>query len=135
MADDALLEHCIELLAPLGRVRSRRMFGGHGLYIDDLFVALIAYERLYLKASESTRADFEAAGCSPFVYERKGREGRAIALGYWSAPPDAMDSPDAMRPWGRRAIQAALAARSVARSVKPRAARPAAAAKPVARRR
>ena len=132
MADDALLEHCIELLAPLGRVRSRRMFGGHGLYIDDLFVALIAFDRLYLKASESTRADFEAAGCSPFEYQRQGR---TTALGYWTAPPDAMDSPDAMRPWGRRAIQAALAARSAARSIKPRAARPAAAARPVARRR
>ena len=132
MADDALLEHCIELLAPLGRVRSRRMFGGHGLYIDDLFVALIAFDRLYLKASESTRADFEAAGCGPFEYQRQGR---TTALGYWTAPPDAMDSPDAMRPWGRRAIQAALAARSAARSIKPRAARPAAAARPVARRR
>ena len=29
--------------------RSRRMFGGHGLYVDDLFVGLIAFERLYLK--------------------------------------------------------------------------------------
>ena len=132
MADDALLEHCIELLAPLGRVRTRRMFGGHGLYIDDLFVALIAFDRLYLKASATTRADFEAAGCSPFEYQRQGR---TTALGYWTAPPDAMDSPDAMRPWGRRAIQAALAARSAARSIKPRAARAAAAARPVARRR
>jgi DNA transformation protein and related proteins len=135
MASDALLEHCIELLAPLGHVRSRRMFGGHGLTIDDLFVALIASERLYLKASASTRADFEAAGCSPFEYERKGRAGRTVALGYWSAPPDAMDSPDAMRPWGRLAIQAALAARSATKPVRPRAARATAAARPVARRR
>ena len=132
MAHDALLEHCIELLAPLGRVRSRRMFGGHGLYIDDLFVALIAFDRLYLKASASTRPDFEAAGCSRFEYERQGR---TAALGYWTAPPEAMDSPDAMRPWGRRAIQAALAARAAARPIRPRPVRSAAAARPAARRR
>mgnify|MGYP000287609516 CR=1 FL=1 len=31
----------LELLAPLGRARARRMFGGHGLYVDDLFVAIV----------------------------------------------------------------------------------------------
>jgi DNA transformation protein len=132
MAHEALLEHCVELLAHLGRVRSRRMFGGHGLYIDDLFVALIAFERLYLKASAATRPDFEAAGCSPFEYERQGR---TAALGYWTAPPDAMDSPDAMQPWARRAIQAALAARSRAKAVRPRRARGAPAAGAAPRRR
>jgi DNA transformation protein len=132
MAHDALLEHCVELLAPLGRVRSRRMFGGHGLYVDDLFVALIAFDRLYLKASAATRPAFEAAGCSRFEYVRLGRP---AALGYWTAPPDAMDSPDAMRPWAKRALQAALAARSVAGTVRPGAARRAATASASPRRR
>ena len=58
----ALVDHCLELLAPLGAVRARRMFGGHGLYIDDLFVAIIAFDRLYLKADEATRERFAGAG-------------------------------------------------------------------------
>ena len=29
-------------------------------------------------------------------------------MSYWSAPEEAMDSPDDMRPWARRAIAAAL---------------------------
>ncbi len=132
MAADALLEHCVELLSPLGRVRSRRMFGGHGLYIDELFVALIAFDRLYLKANASTRPAFEAAGCNPFVYERQGR---SASLAYWTAPPDAMDSPDAMQPWARRAVQAALAARTAAKPVKPRATQAAKPATTSARRR
>lgn len=52
----ALVDHCLELLAPLGAVRARRMFGGYGLYVDDLFVALIAVDRLYLKADETSAA-------------------------------------------------------------------------------
>ena len=32
-------------LPPLGAARSRRMFGGHGLYVDDLFVALARERR------------------------------------------------------------------------------------------
>jgi DNA transformation protein and related proteins len=114
MSHVALVDHCLELLAPLGRVRARRMFGGHGLYVDDLFVAIIAGECLYLKTDASTRPRFESAGCSPFVY---AGQGGTITLSYWSAPPDAMDSAALMAPWGRLAIQAALAARA---AVKPR---------------
>jgi DNA transformation protein len=126
MAKDDLLEHCVELLAPLGHVRWRRMFGGIGLYADDLFIAIIAGERLYLKAGPESRPRFEAAGCEPFTYS--ARTG-AVALGYWSAPPDAMESPALMMPWARLAMQAALAARnakgltSSAASARPRARR------------
>ncbi len=124
MASEALLEQCLELLAPLGPVASRRMFGGHGLWLDGLFFALIAFDRLYLKVNASTRPAFEAAGCSPFVYDRK-RE--AVVLGYWSAPADAMESPADMAPWARLALQAALAARAAAPA---RVRRPAAKAAP-----
>jgi len=109
MSSRALVDHCIELLAPLGVVRSRRMFGGHGLYVDDLFIAILSAERLYLKADANTQTRFEAAGCVPFVYEAKGK---SVRLGYWTAPPDAMDSPAWMQPWARLAIQAALSARA-----------------------
>jgi DNA transformation protein len=106
---DAFVDYCIELLSPLGAVRARRMFGGHGLYLDELFFALIAYERLYLKADETSRERFRAAGCEPFVYD--ARTG-SVALGYWSAPPDAMESPPLMQPWARLAVEAALRARA-----------------------
>jgi DNA transformation protein and related proteins len=106
------VDYCLELLAPMGAVRARRMFGGHGLYVDDAFVALIAAERLYLKVDASTRARFEAEGCAPFVYDAKGQ---AISLGYFNAPQDAMDSPALMLPWARLALDAALRARSTKR--------------------
>jgi len=117
MSADGLLDHCLELLSPVGRPRSRRMFGGHGLYVDDLFIALIAFERLYLKADDSTRARFEAAGCEPFVYEAKGKR---VSVGYWTAPEEAMDSPEAMAPWARLAMQAALQARQAKPAPRPR---------------
>ncbi len=102
------VSHCLELLEPLGAVRSLRMFGGWGLYVDDLFIALIASERLYLKADASMRARFEAQGCEPFVYNQRSQ---AVALGYWTAPAEALESPALMAPWARLAMQAALAAR------------------------
>ncbi len=109
MVKNQFVEHCLELLAPLGAARARRMFGGHGLYCDEVFCALIAYERLYLKTDASTAPRFEAAGSRPFVYEGKGR---AVTMSYHEAPAEAMDSPALMQPWARLALQAALAAKA-----------------------
>jgi len=123
MASPELVDHCLELLSPLGSTRVRRMFGGHGFYVDDLFIALIAGERFYLKVDAQTRPLFEAAGCVPFVYDAAGR---SVSLGYFSAPEDAMESPPLMQPWARHALAAALRARAA----KPRAATPVRKARP-----
>jgi DNA transformation protein and related proteins len=116
----ALVDHCLELLAPLGTVRARRMFGGHGFYCDDLFFALIAMDRLFLKADPVTQPAFAAAGCEPFVYDGKGK---SVTMSYWTAPPAAMESPAEMQPWARLALAAALRARAAKPSAAPRKAR------------
>jgi DNA transformation protein len=100
--------HCLELLSPLGPARSRRMFGGHGFYVDDLFIGLAAAERLYLKVDDDSRPRFEAAGCEPFDFDTK--DGKRVVLGFWTAPDDALESPMLMQPWARMALQAALKA-------------------------
>lgn len=115
-----LVDHCLELLAPLGAIRARRMFGGHGLYCDELFFALIAADRLYLKADAQSQPAFAAAGCEPFVYEARGR---STATSYWTVPAEAMESPALMQPWARQALAAALRARAVKASAAPRKAR------------
>lgn len=103
----ALVDHCLELLAPLGAVRARRMFGGHGIYAGELFVGIIAFDRLYLKVDAQTAPRFDAAGCEPFVVEGQRRP---VTLGYRSVPAEAMESPALMQPWARLALEAALRA-------------------------
>ena len=103
--DEGFLEWLRELLEPLGKVSVRRMFGGHGVYIDGLFVAIVDEGRAWFKADAESEADFAAAGCSPFVFEARGKE---VATSYWSLPESALDSPEEMRPWARKAIAAAL---------------------------
>jgi DNA transformation protein and related proteins len=103
------IAHCLELMAPLGVPRVRRMFGGHGVYLDELFIALIANDGLYLKADEHCRALFEQAGCGPFRYtSRQGGEG---VMAYYSVPEEAMESPALLAPWLRLAQAAALRSR------------------------
>ena len=124
-ADTEFVAHCRELLSPLGAVRSRRMFGGHGFYVDDLFIALIAFGRLYLKADDTSRARFVAAGCEPFVYDTpKSGKGKPVTMGYFTAPDEAIESPVLMQPWARLALEAAVRARA-AKKAPAKPARPA----------
>ena len=129
MARDELVDLTLDLLAPLGAVRTRRMFGGHGFYVDDLFIALIAFGRLHLKTNDATRPQFQAADSEPFTYDSKGK---AVSLNYWTVPAEAMESPALMLPWGRLAVQAALSACTPAKarqaSAKAKGARPGAGA-------
>ena len=124
---DEFVAYCAELLGSVGSVRSRRMFGGHGFYVDDVFIALIAAERLYLKVDALTRPAFESVGCTPFTFEKaRGGSVESVATSYFSAPEDAMESPPLMQPWARLALAAALRARAA----KPPAAKPARKARP-----
>src|SRR3546814_15201653 len=81
------------------------MFGGHGVYCDGLFIAIVIDDQLYLKADELTQPAFVAAGCEPFVYTGKGKP---VQMSYWKAPEDAPDSAESKRPWAPRAIAAAF---------------------------
>ena len=107
--------HCMELLQPLGSVRHRRMFGGHGLYLDDFFIAIVDDQQLFLKTDEQNRARFEAQGCVPFCFQQK--DGETVSTSYFRPPEDALESPALMQPWARLALDAALRA---AQAKKPR---------------
>lgn len=97
----SFVEHAVDLLSAIGPVRVRRMFGGHGLYCDDLFFALLDDDELFLKTDAESRPAFVEAGCRMWVYPG------AAESGYYRPPDDAHEDPEAMAPWARLAIEAA----------------------------
>jgi len=97
----------VESLQPLGPVSARRMFGGHGIFLEGLMFGLIADDQLYLKADDSNRAAYEAEGLAPFTYTRGGK---TLELSYRQAPGEAFDDPEVLCSWGREAFAAALRA-------------------------
>jgi len=101
------VDYVLELFGPFGTIAARRMFGGHGVYLDGLMFALVSEDTLYLKADEMNRIEFEQAGCEIFGYTRKGKR---ATLNFFRAPEDAMESPELMLPWARTAYAAALRA-------------------------
>lgn len=116
-ARDEYAEHLRDLLQPLGQVRLRRMFGGHGIYADGLFFAVIVDQQLYFKVDAVSRPLFEAAGLEEWIY---GKDGKPVHMNYFRPPEDIFDDEEALLLWGRRALDAALRARSKAAVKKPR---------------
>jgi len=113
------VDHVREMMRGGAREASTRaMFGGHGVYVGGLFVAIIANDVLFLRADERSVGRFDALGLEPFEFATK--DGRRQAMSYRRAPDDALESPAAMAPWLAGALDAALRA---------------AAAKPASRRR
>ena len=101
------VQHVVETMARFGPVQAKAMFGGWGFYHRGAFFALIVEDTLYLKTDEDSRADFEAAGCTPFVFSMKSGE---VTTSYFQAPDEALESPEVMADWARRAYAAALRA-------------------------
>ncbi len=100
------VDHVLQLLQGLGDVRAKSMFGGHGVYCNQVMMGLIAQSVLYFKVDEISRPLFEAEGCGPFLYQRKGQS-EPIAMSYYEAPVDAMERAEALCKWGQRACDAA----------------------------
>jgi DNA transformation protein and related proteins len=105
MTAKAIIEKLEANLTPLGVFRSRPMFGGHGLYLDDLFFGLIAYDKVYLKTDEQNRGDFVKAKAKPFSFEsaRKG----LVVTSYWQCPDAVMKEGRKLRQWIAKALDAA----------------------------
>lgn len=102
--DSALADHVLDLLAPLGGVTRRYMFGGWGYYKDGLFFALIADGRLYFKTGPCNEEEFIAAGLAQWVYPTdKG----PMKMRYHEAPEAALESQPLMLTWARKGLAAA----------------------------
>ncbi len=96
-----------QLQRVLPAIRAKSMFGGVGIYSEELFFALIDDESVYFKVNDTNRGDFEERGLGPF--RPFGDEGETMQ--YYELPPDLLEDPDALRPWADKAVQVARQAK------------------------
>ena len=94
-----------DLFAPFGKIVVRRMFGGEGLYRDNVMFGLVFEERIYLKTNEEGRQTFIAEGCIPFVYPMK--KGDITSHNYYALPDRLYDDPDELAEWAHKALAVA----------------------------
>lgn len=106
-ASSGLRAHLADVLAPLGSIKIRSMFGGAGVYCQGVMIALIAEDVLYFRSDSAKSPPTHAPpGIEPFTYARPG--GKRIAMRYWRAPEALFDDDDAMRTWARASLAGAV---------------------------
>jgi len=80
---DADIAFATDLFSDLGRVTTRKMFGGMCLYLDGVVFALMSSDgQLYLKAKRDIAAKLVADGAVQFHN-----------MPYWSIPDATLDDP------------------------------------------
>ncbi|MGE0852313.1 MAG: TfoX/Sxy family protein [Hyphomicrobiaceae bacterium] len=105
VASDSFADFLIELLAPLGHVTMRRMFGKTGVFCDRLMLGIVSDDALYFRVDGHNRAVFkESEALPPLNYVKKGS---TIDLAFWRAPERLLDEPDELLAWARAALAAA----------------------------
>src|SRR3954468_700649 len=97
----------LDQLSALSGVSSRRMFGGVGLYCDDLFFGAIDDDMLYLRVDDSTRPEYLLRGGTPLRPVASKPDMTMEA--YYLVPSEILDDPELLHAWSQRAIAIARA--------------------------
>ena len=98
-------EYVLELLEPIGPVRTNRFFGGVGISNGAVQFAMIMGNSLYFAVDEDTRKKYEQAGMQPFSYMTKTR--RVQVRKYFELPEDVLTDPEQLRLWAHEAMHVA----------------------------
>lgn len=98
--DELFKDSVLDNLTELHGVWARRMFGGWGLYCDDLFFGIIHKGALYFKTNEKTRARYVAVGSKPFAPSSK-----QVLKNYYRVPDEVVDKPRELTQWARESLK------------------------------
>lgn len=102
------VDYLLEGITGVGQVRARAMFGGFGIYLNDLMFGLVADEELYLKTDAQIDRYFDELNLPHFQYEKNGKPYR---MSYRRAPESVLDDPEELTEWALRSYHAALRAK------------------------
>ena len=89
-------------LSQFGAIRTKKMFGGVGIYFEDLFFALISQDKLYFKVDDSTRQDYINFGMEPFQSFSENP-----MKGYYELPKEIFDNSIELKVWIENSVNIA----------------------------
>jgi len=99
---NSYLAFVLEQLAGVPSVVTRRMFGGVGIYSDEVFFAVIDNDTLFFKVDDGLRPHYVERGMPPF----QPIPGKAAMTGYYQVPPSVLEDADELARWAGQSIAA-----------------------------
>lgn len=99
-ATDSFHDFILEQLAYLDGLRSKRMFGGFGLYCGDNFFGIVHDGRLYFKTNPDTLPEYLRYHAPVFAPSEK-----QILKNYREVPVDILEDSELLLLWARKAAR------------------------------
>lgn len=104
---DAFQQFLEDTLNRVCPVTTKRMFGGLGIYCDNVMFALANDSTLYFKVDDSNRSDYESRGMQAFLPLGTGR-----VMPYYEVPAEVLDDVEELRRWMHKSIEVSRDGRS-----------------------
>lgn len=102
--DKPVLKDSMRLFEQLGNVKSRSMFGGFGVFVDDTMFALVVNNRLHMRANDQSADKFKQQGYQPYIYKKRGFP---VVTKYFALPEECWKNPQEILQEARIALQIA----------------------------
>ena len=103
----SLASYVAEQLAPLGRISSRAIFGGVGVFIDDRLLGIVIGDKVYLHTDKSNIDEYIGRGMQQFKPYPNAFD---LTTDHHQVPPEVVDDAETLKLWGERALNAAVEA-------------------------
>jgi DNA transformation protein len=97
--DESFRDFVLDQLQELDDMEARRMFGGYGLYQDELFFGIIYKGKLFFKIDEATVGEYRRRKMKPFRPNAK-----QTLKSYYQVPADIIEDTYELREWAVKAI-------------------------------
>ena len=100
MKTDSFKDFVLDQLSEFGNVTCRAMFGGFGLYHNEVFFGIIHRGRLFFKTDLASRTAYLDKGMTPFRPTAK-----QTLKTYYEVPVDITEDRDQINEWAEKAVR------------------------------
>lgn len=90
------------MLEDFGPVRAKAMFGGYGIYKNEVMFPIVVDDTLYIKADNNSRELFDKISLSRFSYIKNNK---ACFMSYYRIPDEVIDRMELLNYWADSVIK------------------------------
>jgi DNA transformation protein and related proteins len=99
MRDDSFKDFVLDQLRGLNDIKARAMFGGFGLYQEEIFFGIVHKGSLYFKVDDSSVGEYRQRKMKPFRPNPK-----QTLKSYYQVPAEILEDADELARWARDAV-------------------------------
>ncbi|QIA64808.1 DNA transformation protein [Vibrio astriarenae] len=114
--DKPILKDSMRLFEQLGTVKSRSMFGGFGIFVNDTMFALVVKNKLHVRKCADLETAISQHELEPYVYEKRGFP---VVTKYFQLPDSWVNEPARLLSVATTALKAAVADKVKQETTKP----------------